>query len=255
MGHEEPDSLLVVETAAGAGVELAYDASGEGPTVLLVNGMGGESPALERAREELGSRARVIAYDRRGYGRSQAPEPYERTTVQEQAEDAAALIGGLDAAPAILCGADFGALVCLDLALRHGAIVRGAVLIGPPLLWLVAGGSEELGAQRELLETALRDGGRRQAIEAWLGAEASAARVERTASSASAFFADWSGLSTWPATKRELRAIAAPLIVLDPERPSRAVAAAGDVLADVAPAARREPGTDAAAALRALLDA
>lgn len=244
-----------METAAGAGVELAYDGSGEGPAVLLVHGIAGPSAALERVRGELGSRARVIAYDRRGYGRSQAPEPYERTTVQEQAEDAAALIEGLNASPAILCGADFGALVCLDLVLRHRALVRGAVLVGPPLLWLVAGGSEELAAERELLETALRDGGREEAIEAWLGPGADAARVERAKASPAAFFADWSGLSSWPATRRELRGLAAPLVVLDPERPSPAAAAAGDALADLAPDARRERGTDPVPALRALLDA
>jgi len=244
-----------VETAAGAGVELAYEETGEGPALLLVHGMAGASPALERARSELRARARVIAYDRRGYGDSQAPEPYERTTVQEQAEDAAALLEALGAAPAVLCGSDFGALVCLDLALRHRALVRGAVLLGPPLLWLVPGGSEELAAERELLETELRDGGRRQAIEAWLGPDADPAGAELAASSAAAFFADWSGLTTWPATRRDLRTIAAPLVVLDPERRSPAATAAGDALVGLAPAARREAGIDATAALRALLDA
>jgi len=245
-----------VETAAGAGVELAYEeTTGEGPALLLVHGMGGASRALERVRDELGAPARVIAYDRRGYGDSQAPEPYERTTVQEQAEDAAALLEALDATPAVLCGSDFGALVCLDLALRHPRAVAGAVLIGPPLLWLVAGGSEELAEQRELLETALRDGGRRQAIEAWLEPGADPARAQRAVASAPAFFADWSGLTAWPATRRDLRTIAAPLVVLDPERRSPAATAAGDALAGFAPAARREAGTDATAALRTLLDA
>ena len=68
-----------------------------------------------------GSTGRVITYDRRGYGGSTAPEPYTRTTVNEQAEDLAALVGGLDAAPALLVGADFGALVVLDVLLRHRA--------------------------------------------------------------------------------------------------------------------------------------
>ena len=72
--------------------------------------------------------ARVIAYDRRGYGASGAPEPYEGTTVEEQAEDAAALLRALDAAPAVVFGDGFGALVALDLVKRHAALVRAVVL-------------------------------------------------------------------------------------------------------------------------------
>lgn len=242
-----------MEKVAGAGVELAYEATGEGPTVLVVHGMAGASAALRRVAPELGAGARVIAYDRRGYGGSEAPQPYERTTVQEQAEDAAALIGALGAAPAILCGEDFGALVCLDLALRHGRLVRGAVLLGPPALWLVPAGSEELASEREVLETALRDGGRRDAIAAWLGPAADPARVERAAGSPAGFFADWAGLSTWPATRRELRGISVPLVVLDGERDAPALHAAADALAALAPNASREPGSDPVEALRAMV--
>ena len=43
-----------------------------------------------KAVEELARFGRVIAYDRRGCTRSERPEPYERTSVAEQADDAAA---------------------------------------------------------------------------------------------------------------------------------------------------------------------
>ena len=108
------------QTVEGAGVELAYQERGSGPAVILVHGIG-DSAAGDgrRSRTLLEPDARVVTYDRRGYGGSGAPEPYEATTVQEQTEDAAALITAVGGAPATVCGCDFGALVCLDLARRH----------------------------------------------------------------------------------------------------------------------------------------
>src|SRR5213080_3858511 len=117
----------------GAGVELAYDEAGAGPAVVLVHGM-----AADRAiwPPEIAG-ARTIAYDRRGSGESGAPEPYARTTVAEQAEDLAALVRALDAAPAVAAGADLGALVVLDVLKRHAGVLRGAVLVDPPVFQLV----------------------------------------------------------------------------------------------------------------------
>ena len=103
--------------------------------------------------------ARAIAYDRRGYGASGAPEPYAATTVQEQAEDAAALLAALGAAPAVLVGDGFGALVVLDLLVRRPELARAAVLVDPPLHAFVPAATEALAAERVLLEEALREGG------------------------------------------------------------------------------------------------
>src|SRR4051812_45915219 len=121
-------------TVEGAGVELAYEESAaDGPAVVLVHGMAADRTACtgwglspERARTGWGlspERARVIAYDRRGYGASGAPEPYERTTVAEQAEDLVALLRAAAATPAVAAAADFGALVVLDVLHRHPGVL------------------------------------------------------------------------------------------------------------------------------------
>src|SRR5215210_6203795 len=88
---------LMSPMVEAAGVELAYRELGEGDAVLLVHGMADDAAGWEDVVDALSDRARVIAYDRRGYGRSGAPDPYQRTTVQEQAQDAAALLRALDA--------------------------------------------------------------------------------------------------------------------------------------------------------------
>src|SRR3954470_24709964 len=108
----------MASTAEGAGVELAYETAGPSPAsppVLLVHDMASDRHALP-----LVAGARSIRYDRRGYGESGAPEPYAGTTVMEQAEDAAALLGALGVSAAVVAGIGFGALIALDLAVRHG---------------------------------------------------------------------------------------------------------------------------------------
>ena len=85
----------------GAGVALNVVERGSGRAVLLVHGIASDAQALEPIADALSSQARVIAYDRRGYGSSGAPEPYHGTTVAEQAEDAAALLRALDPGPAL----------------------------------------------------------------------------------------------------------------------------------------------------------
>jgi pimeloyl-ACP methyl ester carboxylesterase len=136
-----------------AGVALDVTERGSGPATVLVHGMGGTDWPLDELP------GRVIAYDRRGYGASEAPEPYERTTVHEQTEDLAHLIRRLDAAPALVVGADFGALVVLDLLLRHREAARAAVLVDPPAYMFVPEATEALSEQRAALEDELRAGG------------------------------------------------------------------------------------------------
>ncbi len=81
----------------GAGVALHYDERGDGRPLLVVHGMASDAAAWAPALDELAAAgARAIAYDRRGYGASGAPQPYAATTIQEQAEDAAALMTALE---------------------------------------------------------------------------------------------------------------------------------------------------------------
>ena len=126
------------------------------------------APAAAR-RSARGSRGAVIAHDRRGYGGSGAPEPYAATTVQEQGEDAAALLQALGAAPVRIVGFGFGALIALDLLVRRPALIASAVLCDAPLLAFVPEANEALALQRQQLEEALREGGPAAAIARWLG--------------------------------------------------------------------------------------
>jgi pimeloyl-ACP methyl ester carboxylesterase len=238
--------------AEGAGVPLAYEERGHGPVVLLVHGIASDAAALSPLVEALAGSARVIAYDRRGYGGSGAPEPYAGTTVQEQSEDAVALLRALDAAPAVVVGDGFGALVALDLLTRYAPLVRGAVLGNPAAFQFVPEAAEALGRQRTLLEDALWTGGPEAAVEAWLGGRVGPDELARARSAHRAFFADLAGLATWPVTRAQLRAVAVPVAILTHPAAPAHVAAAADALAALIPEARRTVGDDLAGAVAAL---
>jgi pimeloyl-ACP methyl ester carboxylesterase len=240
----------------GAGVALHYEERGSGPPLLLIHGLASDAAAWAAPAAALaGAGFRAIAYDRRGYAGSGAPEAFAATTVQEQAEDAAALLGRLDALPAVLVGDGFGALVALELLVRRPDVAVGAVLSDLPLFAYVPAATEVLAAQRELLEEALREGGPQAGVRAWLGAtRAAGADATRVASWQRGFFADYAGQASWSPSRRELRALAVPVaLVTGPDSPPHVVAAA-DAAAALVPGARRVVDGDVVAAAVALGD-
>jgi pimeloyl-ACP methyl ester carboxylesterase len=108
--------------------QLAYDELGQGPPVVLVHGtaanLWGELPSL------LAKRYRVISYDRRSFGQSKHPPLADLT---QHARDAATLLRELNATPAVIVGSSIGGVIGLELALEHPDLVKGLVLLEPPL--------------------------------------------------------------------------------------------------------------------------
>lgn len=154
-------------TAAGSdfslpvnGVRLYCEEHGSGAPIVCIHGAGSTALAWADAIEKLSRHGRVIAYDRRGCARSERPQPYERTSIAEHADDAAALIDALGAAPAVIIGRSYGATVATDLALRSSERVRALVLLeGDAPRELAPAVAESVdGLTRRLLEVAARAG-------------------------------------------------------------------------------------------------
>lgn len=141
------------------GVRLYYEEHGEGDPILCIHGGGSSAVMWEEAVEELARLGRVIVYDRRGCTRSERPEPYQRTSVGEQADDAAALLEALARAPAVVIGRSYGGAVAIDLALRHPERLRALVLLEGDALGLSPAGLEwTKGICDRLREVAANDG-------------------------------------------------------------------------------------------------
>jgi pimeloyl-ACP methyl ester carboxylesterase len=153
-------------TLEARGIEIAWSEAGEGPPVVLIHETAAAGSVWSGVAEALASNARAISYDRRGWGASSAPDDYRRTTVEEQSEDAVALLDAAGAVPAVIAGAGVGAMVALDLLLRRPDLVTATLLVEPPILQLVPMATEMLSHDRRRLEIAA--GGGEDVIELYL---------------------------------------------------------------------------------------
>ncbi|MDQ2939870.1 MAG: alpha/beta hydrolase [Actinomycetota bacterium] len=151
------------------GVELSWRDRGAGPPLLLLHETAATAAIWEPLIDAIGADARTIAPDRRGWGASGAPEQYAATTVEEQAADADALLREIDAGPAVVCGAGLGAVVALELLLRHRDLARGAVVVEPPLLAFLPEATQGLAVDRQRIAEAVQGGGPEAAIDLYLG--------------------------------------------------------------------------------------
>ena len=110
------------------GIRLNYELHGPagGPTLMLLEGMGGDIPGWRRNVPHLAERYRVIAFDFRGNGLSDKPD--EPMTVATFVDDTLALLDETGAQSAHVYGQSFGGMVGLELALEHPERVRSLVL-------------------------------------------------------------------------------------------------------------------------------
>jgi 3-oxoadipate enol-lactonase len=88
--------------------------------VLLIHPAGASASTWGSASDELAQVGRVIAYDRRGYGRSGGAPVHSMST---HTADAAALLEHLRVPPAVVVGTSAGAAIAVDLAVRRPDLV------------------------------------------------------------------------------------------------------------------------------------
>jgi pimeloyl-ACP methyl ester carboxylesterase len=212
------------------GVEIAWREVGEGRPILLIHETAVMGGIWDPLAEAISSDARAIAYDRRGWGSSTAPDGYQRTTIEEQSEDAASLLESAATEPSVLCGAGVGAVIALDLLLRRPELVTGAVLIEPPLLGLLPAATEVLSNDRVRLHEALASGGAEEAVRLYLSGTLEAlgpgtGRLDEAATSdarerPAVLFAELGATAAWSTPLSRLTDASRPsLIVTAPSTP------------------------------------
>jgi pimeloyl-ACP methyl ester carboxylesterase len=135
------------------GTTLAVDERGRGDPLLFIHG-GGEDASMSAAQAEslAGAGYHVVAYDRRGTGRS-GREDWPGNGAQQHADDAAELIHTLGLVRPTVVGVSSGGVIALTLAARHPTAVGRIVAWEPPALGVIPGASL---AQRALMAPARR---------------------------------------------------------------------------------------------------
>ncbi|SIO41081.1 3-oxoadipate enol-lactonase [Paraburkholderia phenazinium] len=130
--------------AAVNGIELHYridgDRHGHAPWIVLSNSLGSDMSMWTPQVAALSKQFRVLRYDTRGHGHSEAPKgPY---TIEQLSGDVLGLMDTLKIATANFCGLSMGGLTGVALAARHAnrfervMLCNTAARIGSPEVWV-----------------------------------------------------------------------------------------------------------------------
>jgi 3-oxoadipate enol-lactonase len=130
---------------------------GGAPPVLLLHGWTVSADLnFFAVYDELAARHRVVALDHRGHGRGMRPRtPF---SLEDCADDAAALLTELGIGPVIAVGFSMGGSIAMLLHHRHPHLVAGLVFCGTALEWKESARERLVWRGVSLLEVALRSG-------------------------------------------------------------------------------------------------
>ncbi len=205
------------------GAKIYHEVRGSGPSVLFIQGAFGDGGTYERVAELLADEFTVVTYDRRANSRSPRPDGWESTSAEEQSDDAAALIEALGITPAAVFGNSGGAIIGLDLVVRHPDLVRGAILHDPAMFSVMSNPEEALGPIQQVVEKGMEEGGLRGGVEAFwrffAGEEAfdnmDPGLRERTLGNGEAFFGlDFRGVGSYHPDEAALAGVEVPVRVM-----------------------------------------
>lgn len=131
-----------------SGVDLNYDRVGSGPLLLFITGADGRGSVWKRVAQILSATNTVVYYDRRGFSDSTITGAQDYTKrLSIDADDAASLIAHLSPGDgATVIGSSSGAIVGLNLLLKHPSRVLKLVCHEPPAFGVLPPQLQEMGA-------------------------------------------------------------------------------------------------------------
>lgn len=110
------------------GINIYYEQHGSGTPLVLISGLGGDHFFWQSSIEVLSQKFRVITFDTRGIGKTDAPpEPYSMDIFTE---DLLALMDTLQIEKAQLLGFSMGGCIALSFALKYPGRVEKLIVAG-----------------------------------------------------------------------------------------------------------------------------
>lgn len=111
------------------GIELAYEVHGEGFPLVLAHGYTASREMWSAQVGPLAERYRVVVYDARGHGESDAPPADDAGyTLDALVDDQRALLEHLGIEQAHVGGLSMGGMIAMRFALAHPAMTRALLL-------------------------------------------------------------------------------------------------------------------------------
>ena len=128
-----------IMTGDGCRIAYRFDGPSDAPVLLLSNSLGTSMSMWDAQIEAFSRHCRVLRYDSRGHGLSDAPAG--AYSMDRLGRDVVELIEALDLGPVYFCGLSLGGMIGQWLGVREPARLRGLVLantsayMGPPSNW------------------------------------------------------------------------------------------------------------------------
>jgi len=109
-----------------ASINMYYEIYGEGEPLLLIMGLGADLTAWSFQTPEFSKKYRVIVFDNRGAGRTDAPDaPY---SIRMMADDTVGLMNALGIQQAHVLGVSMGGRIAQELAIEYPQRVKSLIL-------------------------------------------------------------------------------------------------------------------------------
>ena len=106
-------------------INMYYEIHGKGEPLLLIMGLGSDLTSWIFQIPEFSKKYRVIAFDNRGVGRSDAPDvPYSTAMM---ADDTTGLLDALGIERAHILGLSMGGFIAQELALKYPQRVKSLI--------------------------------------------------------------------------------------------------------------------------------
>ncbi|SFV16491.1 bifunctional 4-carboxymuconolactone decarboxylase/3-oxoadipate enol-lactonase PcaCD [Pseudoduganella namucuonensis] len=218
-------------------------------TIVLSHALGCDLTMWDGLANLLSADCRVIAYDHRGHGSSDAPAgPYG---IADLADDAARMLEELGIGPVVWIGLSMGGMVGQELALRHPSLVKALVIANS-----TSGYPDEARAQWRQRIVTVTEGGIEAIADAVMGRyfhegyrATSAATVARfrqrlTTTDREGYLGCCAAVGAMDTTAR-LGGIAAPTLVIAGELDQGTPLAMSQTMADAIPGAKLSVLADA----------
>ncbi|MBV8718596.1 MAG: alpha/beta fold hydrolase [Chloroflexi bacterium] len=141
------------------GARLYYETAGDGPPVVFLHGFSLDARMWDDQWDAFASRHRVVRYDLRGFGRSEA-----QPVAYSQEDDLVALLDHLEIARAHVIGLSMGGVYAVDFALAHPERVLGLV----PVDGAASGSLGPMPPGPALAEAQAAEGRTDEALTSWL---------------------------------------------------------------------------------------
>ena len=129
-------SMTTSATLKVPGATIYYETWGKGPLLLIIPGGPQDAGVFSDIARNLADRYTVVPYDPRGNSRSLFEGEPTELSLDQQADDAAALIRHLGG-KAYVFGTSGGAQIGLNLAARHPELVQALIAHEPPTMMLL----------------------------------------------------------------------------------------------------------------------